>query len=85
MSTTPASNEVTKIETEYDLLSGEVKRAIADAVKVGGSTVAVLGVISTALPHIGLPAADLAEITGIVTAASGLISLLARKLLLLKA
>jgi hypothetical protein len=79
MSDTP-SNLVTRIETEYQLLSGEARRAIADAIKIGGSVLAVLGVIQAALPHVGIPGADTASIAGIVTAATAALSFALRKI-----
>jgi hypothetical protein len=65
---------ITKIDTEYELLSGQVKRGIADAVKIAAALVAVLGAVTAILPAFHMPASDLALIASIGGIATGFIS-----------
>lgn len=69
---------VTKFDTEYELLSGAVKRGLADAVKIAVAVVAVLGAVTAILPAFHLPGSDLALIAGISGITSGFISWAAR-------
>lgn len=69
----------TQINTEYELLGTEARRAIADGVKIGGSVLAVLGLASAVLPALHLPAGDLGELTAISAAVSAFMSWAARR------
>lgn len=76
---TPIVINTTKvIDTEYELLPGEIKRAIGDGVKIGGTVVVVLGVLTAVLPSMNLPAADLTVITAASAALTAFLSWAAR-------
>lgn len=72
----PAS--VTTINTEYEVLSAEVRKGLADGVKVGGAVLVVLGAASAILPEMHLPAADLTVLTAISAAVTAFLSWAAR-------
>lgn len=72
------NTQVTTIETEYELLSGEIRRGLSDGVKVGGATLVVLGIAAAVLPSMNLPAADLTAITAMSAAISAFLSWAAR-------
>ena len=65
---------VTKIDSEYELLSGEVRRGLADGVKVGGAVLVLVGVATAVVPEMHLPAADLTVITAIGAGVTAFIS-----------
>lgn len=72
------TSPVTHIDTEYELLSGEIRRGLSDGVKVGGATLVVLGIVAAVLPSMNLPAADLTTITAVTAGVSAFLSWAAR-------